>query len=90
MPSIADLITQQYQRTGAPGTSTTTVTEPDMGQPLDIMSLLMMMLYSGVFGGKGGTPGVTESLGTTPVNFGNFSGAGSGFDVDTLMGMLPK
>lgn len=78
MPSIADLITQQYQRTGAPGLSTTTTTQPDQGEGLDILSLLMMMLYSGVFSGK---PGTTETLGTTAVPPMN--------DISGLLGTMP-
>jgi len=89
MAGLADMITREFQRTGQPGKQTTTVTQPDEGfDPSNILNMIMMLLMSGVFKGKGQT-GTTESLGATPMNFGNMSGAGSGFDIDTLMGMLP-
>ena len=86
MASIADLIAKEFGRVGQPGTQTTTQVSEQRQEPLDLLSALMLMLYSGVFdkkGGGGGLPGVTQSLGTTAVPQANAL-------PDALLNMFPK
>lgn len=76
MTMYGDKILDMVRRVGEPTTQTSTTTMA--GEPLDISSLMMLLMFSDMFKQPGGGTQTVETLGETPIPPGRDLNLGAG------------